>query len=110
METKHTPGPWKARADGAGWYIECAPERGHSVAYIRAESEEEDPDTTDSEKEANAHLIAAAPELLAALQQIHLAMTMRPSGYSSGGGLSDRERMALDTVRMVIAKATTPNA
>ena len=65
METKHTPGPWTVTADGAGWYIECAPERGHSVAYIMAEIGEEDPDTSDDEKEANARLIAAAPDLLA---------------------------------------------
>jgi len=32
-----------------------------------AEIGEEDPDTSDDEKEANARLIAAAPELLAAL-------------------------------------------
>ena len=68
METKHTPGPWTVTADGAGWYIECAPERGHSVAYIMAEIGEEDPDTSDDEKEANARLIAAAPDLLEALQ------------------------------------------
>ena len=70
METKHTPGPWTVTADGAGWYIECSPERGHSVAYIRAEIGDEDQDTSDDEKESNARLIAAAPELLEALKLI----------------------------------------
>ena len=70
MSNKHTPGPWTVTADGAGWYIECSPERGHSVAYIRAEIGEEDPDTSDDEKESNARLIAAAPELLEALKLI----------------------------------------
>ena len=70
METKHTPGPWTVTADGAGWYIECAPERGHSVAYIMAKIGEEDPDTSDDEKEANARLIAAAPGLLQTLRAI----------------------------------------
>ena len=69
-DVKHTPGPWTVTADGAGWYIECAPERGHSVAYIMAEIGEEDPDTSDDEKEANARLIAAAPDLLEALQML----------------------------------------
>ena len=67
--TKHTPGPWWLQADGAGWYVECTPERGHSVAYIRSEVAEDDPDTPDAEKKANARLIAAAPELLEALQK-----------------------------------------
>ena len=70
MSNKHTPGPWTVTADGAGWYIECSPERGHSVAYIRAEIGEEDPDTSDDEKEANARLIAASPMLLEALKLI----------------------------------------
>ena len=70
MSNKHTPGPWTVTADGAGWYIECSPERGHSVAYIRAEIGEEDPDTSDDEKEANSRLIASAPELLEALKLI----------------------------------------
>ena len=70
MSNKHTPGPWTVTADGAGWYIECSPERGHSVAYIRAEIGEEDPDTSDDEKEANSLLIASAPELLEALKLI----------------------------------------
>lgn len=67
MSAQHTPGPWWLQADGAGWYVECTPERGHSVAYVRAEAGEDDPDTPDAEKEANARLIAAAPDLLEAL-------------------------------------------
>lgn len=67
---KHTPGPWWLQADGVGWYVECTPERGHSVAYVRAEVEEDDPDTPDAEKEANARLIAAAPDLLDALKEL----------------------------------------
>lgn len=68
MSAKHTPGPWNAfnsiKAIGVG------SERS-DVAWVRfeecglmdtARSQEED--------EANARLIAAAPELLAALQEV----------------------------------------
>ena len=102
METKHTPGPWTVTADGAGWHIECAPERGHSVAYIMAEIGEEDPDTSDDEKEANARLIAAAPELLAALIDL-----LHQSKLSQDEGGWDFEQ-----AETAIAKATgmTANA
>ena len=66
--SKHTPGPWVIYRDGGGWYIECTPERGHSVAHITADDEEQD--TPDEEKAANARLIAAVPEMLEALKLI----------------------------------------
>ena len=67
-DVKHTPGPWTVTADGAGWYIEATPERGHSLAFIASPEFQEEPDTSASEAEANASLIAAAPDLLEALQ------------------------------------------
>ena len=58
METKHTPGPWHVPKDIPGpdkWMVaDCC-------GIIRR--------STDEEK-ANAHLIAAAPDMLAALKQI----------------------------------------
>lgn len=105
METKHTPGPWTVTADGAGWHIECAPERVHSVAYIRAEIGEEDPDTSDDEKEANASLIAAAPELLAALQEVTM---MLDSLFNVRVNEPDPDSIS-GRARAAIAKATTPN-
>lgn len=52
---------------------------------------------------ANARLMAAAPTLYSALSELQLAITMRPSG---NGGLSQRERVALDSARAAIASAT----
>lgn len=54
----HTPEPWTARkhTDTAGWTVSA----GSSVASVRPRPE----------AEANAHLIAAAPELLAALKRV----------------------------------------
>ena len=63
MNTKHTPGPWKhqgvaAYANGATIAVATGL---HSIATIQERL---------AEQEANAKLIAAAPELLAALQTL----------------------------------------
>ena len=57
----HTPGPWIAEAD---WTI--VDEGGFEVAHI----EHSEHHKSQSEAEANARLIAAAPCLLAALQRL----------------------------------------
>lgn len=63
MKTKpqHTPGPWKY--DGAGFgNIRPVKETGRNIVYFgRAEGSEEF-----KERDANARLIAAAPDLLEA--------------------------------------------
>lgn len=86
-EKKHTPGPWKIKQ----------PERFECDAYIGAEGNGGyriancfGPDT-----EANARLIAIAPELLDAL--IHLEHNARKSGADMG--------LALDVARAAITKA-----
>lgn len=67
----HTPGPWQADSEGReGWavnYDSCA-EWSH-VAVVRPNSEGSRP-VDDDEAEANARMIAAAPELLAALKKL----------------------------------------
>lgn len=57
METKWTPGPWKRR-DGAEWIVDAARGCGR-VASVGLGRDEAD---------ANAHLIASAPDLYAALE------------------------------------------
>ena len=79
--TQHTPGPWKT----TGANITDA-NRNH-VATVT------DGGTTDGE--ANARLIAAAPELLAALKDI--AETQWANGVPSSGALRE--------ARAAIAKA-----
>lgn len=82
METQHTPGPWRIENDTDG-------ERFHIVGgalgsvvttidYLRE---------PDSEEEANARLIAAAPLLLKALEQLVLAASAIRDG--------ERDEMAL---------------
>ena len=74
--TQHTPGPWEAVNNvGAGWSVRRQFERpGYtglapicSMAWFQFEIEGI---INDAISEANARLIAAAPELLAALQQL----------------------------------------
>ena len=97
MSAKHTPGPWR-------FYTEPQPNgcpivgngRGlmlamlaHSVNY---------PDQRD-EANANARLIAAAPELLEALQDMLILHA----------GISDDMVETLTRARAAIAKATNPD-
>lgn len=67
MKAKHTAGPWKHEGDGDITGIENDPENGCvgpvdiASVYLR---------TVPGRTEANARLIAAAPELLVALEEI----------------------------------------
>ena len=70
---KHTPGPWEARK-GAGWYV-ARPRYGEATLAVGMDgvtlvtSPSETPWNDDVESEANARLIAAAPELLEACEE-----------------------------------------
>lgn len=62
MTTKHTPGPWIIRHGGSGFV--GTEDRTVAIAYG------DDPDChADERMQANARLIAAAPELLEALEE-----------------------------------------
>lgn len=60
MVSEHTPGPWTYRPPGVQLGLAVIASNGH-VIYSDRHTEE---------TEANARLIAAAPELLAALEQL----------------------------------------
>ena len=85
-EAKHTPGPWVANCDI------------YPVMVYRVSEEMEFVANT-GESKANARLIAAAPELLEALQAI-----MR---CSKEGGYLFKDSSELYAARAAIAKATT---
>jgi len=69
MNTKHTPGPWSYRKAGKHFYIDAhSPDYGNRVTEVRFASNAD----TGWTSEANAKLIAAAPELLEALQAMLL--------------------------------------
>ncbi len=60
MNTQHTPGPWKATASLQKWHVTTTnPPRTFNICTVS---------TDRVEQTANAYLIAAAPELLAALK------------------------------------------
>lgn len=62
MSRRYTPGPWEASEGYPSdiWHVDM-PSRGYSVVVSRGE---EDWDMPVEEVQANARLIAAAPELL----------------------------------------------
>lgn len=94
--SKHTPGPWVARqAIMRGMVAEISAQLGEArwtVAHV---------DSIDGgdKDAANAHLIAAAPELLAALR---MART-----WVAGFDHEDRARADLSVIDAAIAKATS---
>lgn len=94
--TKHTPGPWKildtTRCNG----YEIFRIGGNNAGGSWAES------ITSGDRDANARLIAAAPELLEAL----LAAIPELPTHDHPDGLADYECPALRKARAAIAKAT----
>jgi len=84
---KHTPGPWKREAKTGRNRFRITDARGHQVA---------DTNTYNEDAEANADVIAAAPELLEALQELVDGMT----------DVEDSESCVLFRARAAIAKAT----
>ena len=94
MTTKHTPGPWE-KADGTdgitrgirGWH---GPERVNVINWNGISR------ATSVTGQANARLIAAAPDLLEALQWV--VLRTEEGGYPDGKCLKE--------ARTAIAKAT----
>jgi hypothetical protein len=67
-QAQHSPGPWAIRTQPVeGTRVEVTDAEGHWVADARAWNGRGPKIAT---QEANAHLIAAAPELLEALREI----------------------------------------
>lgn len=77
----HTPGPWAVSIDDtggnfSGWpSVQAAPERDVSVVHRAGFKQEFWGDLSQRECLANARLIAAAPDLLTALQRLERAST-----------------------------------
>jgi hypothetical protein len=81
MSEKFTPGPWRTDYDGHG-AISIETEDARQICYVRDED--------------NARLIAAAPEMLNALQEV----------IAVAEGTHPRPVMGIDAVRKAIEKAT----
>ncbi len=100
----HTPGPWKAELsqDGIYWEIQGRPESGLNVAIIPMAVVGE----TDVEREANARLIAAAPDLLEACKQLlTFCDDLDDAGPRGEGWQSDKLLKALANANAAISQA-----
>lgn len=97
MEQKaaHTPGPWNCnRSSASGYDIVCSENSPTDVCVISRR------DKTTGEIDANARLIAAAPELLAALETAYMALI----GYLPAHR-NDVTDAAIGAARAAITKA-----
>jgi hypothetical protein len=102
MKTQHTPGPWflDTASDGS---MEIVPQIGYTITVItpRAGFERDIP---------NARLMAAAPELLYALQACHSILTRLGPPPITRGGHCEEQDFATARLKTVAAlkKATQP--
>ena len=94
MKTQHTPGPWKINKKYS-FSVETLSD-GQGINII-AECSDPDGIRSAGEDSANAKLIAAAPDLLAALEAI-----IKMIGPYAGQGRMDTE---ISAARAAIAKA-----
>ena len=101
METKHTPGPWRVQATGHSFVVEA-----HTHTEVISVDANGNPCRWSEYNEANARLIAAAPELLEALQAL-LGWEEAEIKHFEATGPDD---WIMEIARAAIAKATAPNA
>jgi hypothetical protein len=98
MASAHTPGPWRIHRLTDGWPVITS--EAHDIADLRLNG------NGLVHAEANARLIAAAPDLLEALDYL-LEQTV-DMDLKYGIGLSEGEEEARSKALTAIAKATTP--
>ena len=117
METRHTPGPWDAD-DGDGHYFGVFGANGEPLAYLVETSSTHDLalpgnwvkhpggewECRRTEHAANARLIAAAPDLLAALRECADTLAIR----AANGSVPRIDEPALIKAAEAIEKATQP--
>jgi hypothetical protein len=84
----HTPGPWRPVIDDTSITVEDHDDRAPDICVL----EPRDADAFTAEDEANAYLIAAAPELLTAL---HAAVRTIRTWHGLGMGATEAEAWSL---------------
>ena len=107
MTTKHTPGPWIIGRSADGWpHIGTSRKfgaYGENVALVTRPTLSERMSGAEDFSAANARLIAAAPELLAAL--FYLLEQTVEQDVKHGIELTEGEEDARSQARAAIAKA-----
>jgi hypothetical protein len=97
----HTPGPWRATqclADPGTWTIRNTAEN-RAIARVRAR----DAEGLDIDTEANARLIAAAPDLLAACKEAERILHAYFASPNTNEGR--RATAIMNLIRTAIARA-----
>jgi hypothetical protein len=100
----HTPGPWGYDADSREVFADTDQHGCGWIALISGNDTNNKP-TPEPERLANAHLIAAAPDLLTALRAL-MALDVKGHALSDRLQFSDSGRALLDQCRAAIARAT----
>ena len=100
-QAQHTPGPWFANKNTAGYYDISTGDTDYSPSFAAAHQNpymQVDADVLD----ANAHLIAAGPDMLEALEKCE--PFIRSGDVDTRGGKAELSRLA-GIMRAAIAKA-----
>ena len=106
MNDKHTPGPWM-RDRESGFDCDVRAVNGRKIASVNVQNQPKSKEgwaLRKKENEANACLIAAAPELLKALQRFVKVMD-ESYDYPDTSGELQRLCEAANEARAAIAKA-----
>ena len=105
--TKHTPGPWVCHS-GMVW--KDGPEvwpQGQENGIPIARMDRDTPETAPTERDANAHLIAAAPDLFQALDELVAEFDADSAKVvEDGRGFGLNETFGIELARAALAKAT----
>jgi len=90
-ENKPIPDPWEVRHVTKDWAVICP------VGYVTriCELSSKDKDALSPRDLANADLIAAAPDLLLALQRVSAYLSIHVTDYWEGNADADRIRAAI---------------
>lgn len=105
----HTPGPWIVADDGYGLYVHPEGRPGFTVAQPSGK----DPEVTHvgaHTAEANARLIAAAPDLLAACVAVLENCTLMQSRWGDGANpreCREAERAMIDAIGKALGSEVT---
>ena len=104
MLTKHTPGPWAHRRPTGCVHSPHSPLGSGMIASVYGD----DPECGEDVRQiANAQLISAAPEMLAALYACEEFLDNQADADGDSEGFTPNKAMSLLTeVRAAIAKAT----
>ena len=92
---RHTPGPWRVTYDGTAYFVQ-----EHLKTEVLSVDEHGNPCEWSKEREDNARLISAAPELLEALIMCCQSMSSVLPDFNPF------DQAAYDKARAAIAKAT----